>query len=63
VERLRVRSPRPVEALIELVADLHPGMVVFGPDRVAMKGGRYRRAARALRERASCLVWFPADAP
>jgi hypothetical protein len=44
------------------VADLHPGMLVFGPDRVAMKGGRYRRAARAVRERASCLVWFPADA-
>jgi hypothetical protein len=62
VERLRVRSPRPVEALIELVADLHPGMLVFGPDRGVMKGGRYRRAARAVRERATCLVWFPADA-
>ena len=42
VERLRVRSPRPVEALLELVTELHPGLLVFGPDRSAMRGRRYR---------------------
>ena len=38
VERVRVRSPRPTEALVELVADVHPGLLVFGPDRTAMQG-------------------------
>lgn len=62
VERLRVRSPRPVEALLELVTELHPGLLVFGPDRSAMRGRRYRRSVRAVRERVTCLVWFPPDA-
>jgi hypothetical protein len=62
VERLRVRSPRPVEALLELVTELHPGLLVFGPDRSAMRGRRYRRSVRAVRERVTCLVRFPPDA-
>jgi hypothetical protein len=62
VERLRVRTPRPVEALLELVTDLHPGLLVFGPDRSAMRGRRYRRSVRVVRERVTCLVWFPPDA-
>ena len=62
VERLRVRSPRPVEALLELVTELRPGLLVFGPDRSAMRGRRYRRSVRAVRERVTCLVWFPPDA-
>jgi nucleotide-binding universal stress UspA family protein len=57
VERLRVCSPHPVDALLELVAERDPGLVVFGPDRRHLSGRRYRRAARAVRERASCLVW------
>jgi hypothetical protein len=62
VERLRVRTPRPVETLLELVTDLHPGLLVFGPDRSAMRGRRYRRSVRVVRERVTCLVWFPPDA-
>ena len=62
VERLRVRTPRPVEALLELVTELHPGLLVFGPDRSAMRRRRYRRSVRAVRERVTCLVWFPPDA-
>ena len=62
VERLRVRSPRPVEALLELVTELHPGLLVFGPDRSAMRDRRYRRSVRAVQERVTCLVWFPPDA-
>jgi len=62
VERLRVRSPRPLEALLELVTELHPGLLVFGPDRSAMRGRRYRRSVRLVRERVTCLVWLPPDA-
>jgi hypothetical protein len=57
VERLRVCSPHPVEALLEVVAERDPGLLVFGPDRSHLSGRRYRRAERAVRERAPCLVW------
>ena len=59
VERLRVRSPRPVEALLQLVGERRPGLLVFGPDRTQLKPRTYRKAARALRQRAACLVWLP----
>jgi nucleotide-binding universal stress UspA family protein len=59
VERLRVRCPHPVDALLQVVAERDPGMLVFGPDREKMKPRRYRKAARAIRERATCLVWLP----
>ena len=62
VERLRVRTPRPVEALLELVTELRPGLLVFGPDRSAMRRRRSRRSVRAVRERVTCLVWFPPHA-
>lgn len=59
VERLRVRSPRPVGALVELAAELSPSILVFGPDRGRMRARAYRRAAKAVRERSTCLVWLP----
>jgi nucleotide-binding universal stress UspA family protein len=59
VERLRVCSPHPGDALLEVVAERDPGVLVFGPDRRHLSGRRYRRAERAVRERASCLVWSP----
>lgn len=59
VERLRVRSPRPVEGLLEIAADRRPGILVFGPDRSALRRRAYRKAAKAVREHASCLVWLP----
>jgi hypothetical protein len=58
VERLRVRSPRPVEALLELVAERRPGVLVFGPDPTRIKGRIYRKAVKAIRERVACLVWL-----
>jgi nucleotide-binding universal stress UspA family protein len=58
VERLRVRSPRPVDALLELTSERAPGLLVFGPDRKRLRGRRYRKAAKAVRERAACLVWL-----
>ena len=59
VERLRVRSPRPVRALLQLVSERLPSMLVFGPDRKKLTPRRYRRAAKAVRAEASCLVWMP----
>jgi hypothetical protein len=58
VERLRVKSPRPIEALVQLVAERAPGILVFGPDRSRLRGRTYRKAAKALRGRAACLVWL-----
>lgn len=60
VERLRLCSPRPIEALLELVAEREPGLLVIGPDRERMKRRAYARLARKIRERATCLVWLPA---
>jgi nucleotide-binding universal stress UspA family protein len=57
VERLRVRSPHPVEALVQVVGEREPGLVVLGPDRSRLRARRYRRAAKAVRERVNCLVW------
>jgi nucleotide-binding universal stress UspA family protein len=59
VERLRVCSPHPMDALLEVVAEREPALLVFGPDRSQLSGRRYRRAERAVRERAGCLVWSP----
>jgi len=58
VERLRVRSFRPVSALLELAAEREPGLLVFGPDRSLVSRRLYRKATRALRERSPCLVWI-----
>lgn len=57
VERLRVVSPHPVDALLEVVAERDPALLVFGPDRTQLSRRRYRKAERAVRERAACLVW------
>jgi nucleotide-binding universal stress UspA family protein len=58
VERLRVRSPRPLEALLQLVAERDPGILVFGPDRRRLSRRAYGKASKALRRRAACLVWL-----
>ena len=59
VERLRVKSPRPLAALLEVVAERAPGLLVFGPERSKLGRRAYRKAAKAVRERAGCLVWLP----
>jgi len=56
-ELLRVRSPRPVTALIELAHDRGVGLLVFGPDRSRISGRRFRAAAKVVRRDAPCLVW------
>jgi len=57
-ELLRVSSVRPVRALLELAAERQIGLLVFGPDRARLPRYRFRRAARAVRRHAPCLVWI-----
>lgn len=57
VERLRIRSPRPVTALLQLAAERRPGVLVFGADRRKLRPRTYRRTVEALRDGARCLVW------
>lgn len=61
VERLRVCTPHPIDALLDVTAERRPGVLVFGPDRTKLKPRRYRKAARAIRDRAPCLVWLADD--
>ena len=58
VERVRVCSPHPVAALVEVMGERDPGLIVFGPDPARLRRRLYRRAAKAVRERATCLVWL-----
>lgn len=58
VERLRIRSPRPLVALLEIVHERRPGLLVFGPQRSALRPRRYGKAVAALRELTDCLVWI-----
>jgi len=60
-ELLRVTAPRPVRALLEVVSERDAGLLVFGPDLSRIRRRRFRRAARALRRNASCLVWIAPD--
>jgi universal stress protein family protein len=58
LERLRVLSPHPIDALLELVAERKPGLLVFAPDRAAVKPRSYRRTAKKIADKAPCLVWL-----
>jgi len=58
VERLRVSSPHPIAALLELISERMPGLLVFGPDRSKVSRRLYKKAAKRIREEAPCLVWL-----
>jgi Universal stress protein family len=60
-ELLRVSSRRPIVALLELIGELDAGLLVFGPDRSRLTRRRFRAAERAVRRKASCLVWTASD--
>jgi hypothetical protein len=47
-----------VKALLEVARDQRAGLLVFGPDRTRFPARRFRRAAREIRKRATCLVWI-----
>ena len=58
VTRLRVKSFHPIPAMLEVLAEQDAGIFVFGPDRARIRRLRYLRAARAIRAKASTLVWL-----
>jgi hypothetical protein len=58
VTRLRVKSFHPIQAMLDVLAEQGAGIFVFGPDRSRIGRLRYRRAARAIRSRATALVWL-----
>jgi hypothetical protein len=60
-ELLRVSSPRPVRALLALVAEREPGLLVLGPDVERIRRRRFRAVARRVRRDAPCLVWVAPD--
>jgi nucleotide-binding universal stress UspA family protein len=61
VERIKLVSPRPLAALLELVEERLPGLLVVGPDRRRIGRRRLRRAEWRIRDAAPCLVWTGAD--
>jgi len=62
VERLRVVSPRPAAAALELIGERRPGLLVLGADRRRMRRRRRLvRAERTIRSEAPCLVWTEVD--
>jgi nucleotide-binding universal stress UspA family protein len=60
-ELLRVRTTRPVRALLEVASERDAGLIVFGPHLGRVGRMRFRRAARRIRREAACLVWVAPD--
>jgi nucleotide-binding universal stress UspA family protein len=63
VEHLRVRSPRPAEAVIEIATERRAGLLVFGPDPSRLKPRFFSRVVKRIRKRASCLLWIAGEGP
>jgi nucleotide-binding universal stress UspA family protein len=61
VEHLRVTSPRPAKAIVQIANERGAGLLVLGPKRGRVSRWRLRRAARAVRRGTSCLVWIGGD--
>src|ERR1700752_319962 len=57
VERVRIRTPHRIDALLEFVAERDAALLVFGPDRGKLSKRLHRKACRAVRDKAPCLVW------
>jgi hypothetical protein len=63
VERLRVAQARPAAALVQVVHEHRPSLVVFAPDPTAFgrwrwrKRRRFKRLVTALEREAPCLLW------
>jgi len=63
VEHLRVRSPRPAEAVIEIATERRAGLLVFGPDPARLRPRFFSRVVRRIRKRSSCLLWIAGEGP
>ena len=62
-ELLRISSRRPVAALLELIVERRPSLVVLGPDLRRGRRLELRVAARRLRREADCLIWIAPGGP
>ena len=60
-ELLRVRTKRPVQALLEVASERDAGLIVFGPHLGRVGRMRFRRVAKRIRSEANCLVWVAPD--
>jgi nucleotide-binding universal stress UspA family protein len=60
-ELLRVRTKRPVQALLEVASERDAGLIVFGPHLGRVGRMRFRRVAKRIRREATCLVWVAPD--
>lgn len=60
VQRLRIRSTRPLRALMQLISERLPALVVFGSDPGRLSRRRYAAVVRALERDVGCLLWTPA---
>jgi nucleotide-binding universal stress UspA family protein len=60
-ELLRVRTKRPVQALLQVAGERDAGLIVFGPHLGRVGRMRFRRAAKRIRRDAACLVWVAPD--
>ena len=58
VEHLRVTTPRPAKAIVQIARERAAGLLVLGPKKGRVPRWRYRRAARAVRRNLTCLVWI-----
>jgi len=63
VERIRVKSFRRTDALVEVARERNVRLLVLGPDREKVSPRLYRKAAAAARERLDCLVWISWEIP
>ena len=59
VEHLRVTSPRPAKALVQIANERGAGLLVLGPKRKGIF--RFWHAAREVTKNADCLVWIAED--
>lgn len=62
-ELLRISSRRPLAALIELVKERRPGLLVLGPDVRRTPRWQLWLASRRVRRQAHCLVWIAPAGP
>jgi nucleotide-binding universal stress UspA family protein len=63
VEHLRLRSPRPVEALLEVAGERDAALLVIGADPSRIRPRIFRKAVKRIRRRCSCLLWVAGEGP
>jgi nucleotide-binding universal stress UspA family protein len=61
VQHLRVTTPRPAKAIVQVANERGAGLLVLGPKRGRVPRRRFRRAAREVKRHAACLVWIAGD--